>query len=71
MEAFNIKISIWALGFINVDVYEFSRVLHSQIVGRFIELVDGVMQVSSTSSDLDPFLSQSAEFIINANSCAT
>ena len=54
-EAFHVEISGQALGLVNVDFCKVSSVPGNQILGQFIELVDGVMQVSSTSSDFDPF----------------
>ena len=54
-EACDVKISSRVLGFVNVDVCEVSSELESQMVGRLIELVDTVMQVSSTSSDFETF----------------
>ena len=55
VEACDDKISGQVFGFVNVDVRKVSSKLGNQIVGRFIELVDAVMQVLSTSSDFDPF----------------
>ena len=43
VEAFDVKISGRALVFINVDVHEVSRGPGNQMVGQFVELVDGVM----------------------------